>query len=86
VTFGADLTALLVVEPYDALSEGGKLWPNVKVIAEAVNCVPNIRNVLHAARDAGLRVSSSPIAAGAKFSVLLTNNSEAKTLQAKIFR
>lgn len=33
---------------------------NVKEIAEAVNCVSNIRDVLHAARDAGLRVIFVP--------------------------
>jgi ureidoacrylate peracid hydrolase len=61
VTFGADLTALLVVDPYnDFISEGGKLWPNFKEIAEAVNCVSNMRDVLHAARDAGLRVIFAP--------------------------
>lgn len=57
VTFEASLTALLVVDPYnDFISEGGKLWPNVEEIAASVNCVSNMRGVLHAARDAGLRV------------------------------
>jgi ureidoacrylate peracid hydrolase len=61
VTFEADLTALLVVDPYnDFISEGGKLWPNVKEIAEAVNFVSNMRDVLHAAREAGLRVIFVP--------------------------
>jgi hypothetical protein len=36
-----DLTGLLVVDPYnDFISEGGILWPLVKEIAEAVQCVP----------------------------------------------
>jgi hypothetical protein len=46
VTFEADLTAL-VVDPYnDFISDGGKLWPNVKETAEAVNRVSNMRDVL----------------------------------------
>jgi ureidoacrylate peracid hydrolase len=61
VTFEADLTALLVVDSYNNfISEGGKLWPNVKEIAEAVNCVSNMRDVLRAARNAGLRVIFVP--------------------------
>jgi ureidoacrylate peracid hydrolase len=61
VTFEADLMALLVVDPYnDFISEGGKWWPNVKEIAEAVNCVSYMRDVLHAARDGGLRVIFVP--------------------------
>jgi nicotinamidase-related amidase len=61
VTFEADLTALLVVGPYDdSISEGGNLWPDVKVIAEAVNCVSNTRDLLQAARDAKLRAIFVP--------------------------
>jgi nicotinamidase-related amidase len=51
------ITALLVVDPYnDFISEGGKIWPRIKAIAEANNCVPNMLQVLHAARQAKLRV------------------------------
>jgi nicotinamidase-related amidase len=61
VTLEAGLTALLVVDPHkDFISEGSKLWPNVKEVAEAVNCVSNMRDVLHAARDVGLRVIFVP--------------------------
>ena len=61
MTFEADLTALLVVDPYDdSISEGGNLWPDVKVIAEAVNCVSNTRDLLQAARDAKLRAIFVP--------------------------
>ncbi|MBP2296260.1 isochorismatase family cysteine hydrolase [Azospirillum rugosum] len=52
-----DITALLVVDPYnDFISEGGKIWPRIKAVAEANNCVPHMQQVLTAARDAKLRV------------------------------
>src|SRR5262245_58907599 len=51
------LAALLVVDPYnDFISESGKLWPRIKAVAEANNCVANMLQVLNAARDAKLRV------------------------------
>src|SRR5262250_211672 len=57
LVYDKDVTALLVVDPYnDFISEGGKLWPRIKAIAEANNCVPNMLQVLHAARQAKLRV------------------------------
>jgi nicotinamidase-related amidase len=50
-------TALLVVDPYnDFISEGGKIWPRIKAVAEANGCVPNMLKVLNAARAAKLRV------------------------------
>src|SRR5215510_14311935 len=56
-----EITGLLVIDPYnDFISEGGKLWGRVKAIAEANHCVPNMRRVLPAARDAGLRVFFVP--------------------------
>jgi nicotinamidase-related amidase len=58
LTYERDLTALLVIDPYnDFLSEGGKIWPRVKSVAEANNCIPNMLHVLNAGRKAGLRVS-----------------------------
>jgi ureidoacrylate peracid hydrolase len=57
VTYDTQLTALLVIDPYnDFISEGGKLWDRVKTVAEANECVPHMVQVLHAARTAGLRV------------------------------
>src|ERR1700732_2408165 len=59
--FKKDLTGLLVVDPYnDFISEGGVLWPLIKEIAEAVDCVPNMLAVLLAARAAGIRVFFAP--------------------------
>ena len=57
LTFDKDITALLVVDPYnDFISEGGKIWPLIKAVAEANNCVPHMLEVLNAARKAKLRV------------------------------
>ena len=57
VTDEKDVTALLVIDPYnDFISEGGKLWGRLKGVAEANNCVPHMLQVLNAARKAGLRV------------------------------
>jgi ureidoacrylate peracid hydrolase len=57
VTYEKEITALLVIDPYnDFISEGGKVWDRLKTVAEANNCVPNMLQVLNAARKAGLRV------------------------------
>jgi nicotinamidase-related amidase len=57
VTYNKQLTALLVIDPYnDFISEGGKLWDRLKTVAEANNCVPHMLQVLNAARKAELRV------------------------------
>ena len=58
VTYDKELTALLVIDPYnDFLSEGGKVWDRLKRVAEANQCVPHMLQVLTAARKAELRVS-----------------------------
>jgi nicotinamidase-related amidase len=57
LTFDKDITALLVVDPYnDFISEGGKIWDRIKAVAEANNCVPNMLRVLNTAREAKLRI------------------------------
>jgi ureidoacrylate peracid hydrolase len=56
-TYDQDITALLVIDPYnDFISEGGKIWPRIKAVAEANDCVPNMLEVLTAARKAKLRI------------------------------
>ena len=56
-SYDKGITALLVVDPYnDFISEGGKIWPRIKVVAEANNCVPHMLQILNAARQAQLRV------------------------------
>jgi ureidoacrylate peracid hydrolase len=57
MTYDKDLTALLVIDPYnDFISEGGKVWDRLKPVAEANGCIPHMLQVLTAARRAGLRV------------------------------
>jgi len=46
-----------VIDPYnDFISEGGKIWDRIRAVAEANNCIPNMLQVLKAAREAKLRV------------------------------
>ena len=57
VTYEKEITALLVIDPYnDFISEGGKYWDRLRGVAEANKCVPNMLQVLNAARKAELRV------------------------------
>lgn len=57
VTYEKEITALLVIDPYnDFISEGGKVWDRLKGVAEANKCVPHMIQVLDAARKAGIRV------------------------------
>jgi len=57
VTYDRPLTGLLVIDPYnDFVSEGGKVWDRLKPLAEANRCVPNMLQVLAAARKVGVRV------------------------------
>jgi ureidoacrylate peracid hydrolase len=55
--FDKDITALLVIDPYnDFISEGGKVWDRLKTAAEANDCAPHMLQVPNAARKAELRV------------------------------
>jgi nicotinamidase-related amidase len=57
VTYDKQLTALLVIDPYnDFISEGGKIWSRLKSVAQANSCVPHMVQVLNAARKGGLRI------------------------------
>ena len=57
LTYEKDITALLVIDPYnDFISEGGKAWGRLKSVAEANGCVPHMAQVLDSARRTGLRV------------------------------
>ena len=56
-TYDKKVTALLVIDPYnDFISEGGKVWDRLRGVVEANGCVPNMLQVLNAARRAELRV------------------------------
>ena len=47
VTYDKEVTALLLIDPYnDFISEGGKLWDRLKTVAEANDCVPHMLQVL----------------------------------------
>jgi nicotinamidase-related amidase len=57
VSYDKDLTALLVIDPYnDFVSEGGKVWNRLQAVAEGNGCVPHMLQVLAAARQAHLRI------------------------------
>jgi nicotinamidase-related amidase len=59
--YDASRTGLLPVDPYnDFLSEGGKLWPMVKHVADEVSLLDHRRSVLTAARAAGILVFVVP--------------------------
>lgn len=54
--FDKEITALLVIDPYNGfISEGGKVWDRLKAVAEANHCVSHMPQVLNAARRAGIR-------------------------------
>ncbi|MFD3917204.1 cysteine hydrolase family protein [Streptomyces sp. NPDC058603] len=60
-TYPPDQTALLIIDPYnDFLSEGGKLWPQAKEVAEGVALLDHMRTMLAVARDQGFRVFIVP--------------------------
>jgi nicotinamidase-related amidase len=57
IAYDERITGLLVIDPYnDFISEGGKVWDRLKDVAEANQCVPHMKQVLDAARGAGIRV------------------------------
>jgi nicotinamidase-related amidase len=61
VTYDANRTALLFVDPYnDFLSEGGKIWPLIKDVAEEVGLLDNLRTINQAVRKAGMQVVIVP--------------------------
>jgi ureidoacrylate peracid hydrolase len=61
IKYHKDITALLVVDPYnDFISEGGKIWDRIRAVAEANDCVPHMLQILNAARQANFRVFYVP--------------------------
>ncbi len=57
VAYDKEITAVLVVDPYnDFISEGGKVWNRLKSIAESNRCVPHMMQVLNATRQTELSV------------------------------
>ena len=61
LAYDATRTALLVVDPYnDFISEGGKLYELTRETIDSQDCVTHMREVLAAARAAGLLVCYAP--------------------------
>jgi nicotinamidase-related amidase len=59
--YSKDQTALLLVDPYnDFLSEGGKVWPRVKAVANEVGLLQNLKTIVAGARTAGIQVFIVP--------------------------
>ncbi len=59
--YTANRTGLLLIDPYnDVLSDGGKLWPDVKAIAETVELLPHLRALVEGARRIGVAVFYVP--------------------------
>jgi len=54
-------TALLVIDPYnDFMSEGGKLYDYLKVVAESVGFQQNMRRLIEVVRTVGVKVFIAP--------------------------
>jgi nicotinamidase-related amidase len=59
--FTTNRTGLLLVDPYnDLLSDGGKLWPQAKAVAEAVDLLSHLRALVEVARSRGVVVFYVP--------------------------
>lgn len=59
--YARDRTGLLLIDPYnDFLSEGGKLNGLAKAVADAMNTVEHLRQIVSAARAAGIQVFYVP--------------------------
>ena len=56
-----ETTGLLLVDPYnDFLSPTGKFWPRAKEVAEEVNLLTNLKSIVDAARQLGVRIFIVP--------------------------
>lgn len=61
MTYDPKTTALLVVDPYnDFISEGGKIWPRVRGVAEQVGTLDHMRALVALARERGIRIFFVP--------------------------
>src|SRR6201996_229088 len=59
--YNASRTGLLLVDPYnDFLSDGGKLWPMVKAVADEVHLLEHLRSVVAAGGAATVRIFFVP--------------------------
>ena len=61
LTYDPARTGLLLVDPYnDFLSEGGKVWPRVKEVAEQVGLIDNLKAVVKTVREKSIQVFIVP--------------------------
>jgi nicotinamidase-related amidase len=61
VRYEPSRAALLLVDPYnDFLSDGGKVWPMLKDVADEVGLLDHLRAVVAGARSAGIKVFFVP--------------------------
>jgi nicotinamidase-related amidase len=61
LAYPGDRTGLLLVDPYnDFLADDGKLTPRAKAVMDAVGTLANMRAIVAAARNAGIRVFYVP--------------------------
>jgi nicotinamidase-related amidase len=61
VNYDRSTTAILLVDPFnDFLSEGGKLWPRVKAVAEEVQLLNHLRTVVSTARTRAFKIIFVP--------------------------
>lgn len=61
IRYTKDNTALVLIDPYnEVLSEGGKIWPRLKEVAESVNLHSNLRKILSVVRREGILVVIAP--------------------------
>jgi nicotinamidase-related amidase len=60
-TYDPARAGLLFVDPYnDFLSEGGKVWPRVKEVAEQVGLIDNLKAIVKTVREKGIQVFIVP--------------------------
>jgi nicotinamidase-related amidase len=60
-TYDPTRTGLLFVDPYnDFLSEGGKLWPRVKQVAEQVDLIEDLKAIVKTVREKNIQVFIVP--------------------------
>jgi nicotinamidase-related amidase len=61
MSYDPSTTAILLVDPYnDFLAEGGKLWLRVKAVAEEVQLLKHLREIVSAARAAAFTIIFVP--------------------------
>ena len=61
MSYDPSITSILLVDPYnDFLSEGGKLWPRAKAVAEQVNLLDYLRVIVKIARNKDFKIYFVP--------------------------